>query len=57
MSRPPTAGPTNPERLTMVADVTLAAVSSSGVRARVGRSAPCAGWKAVDATVTTTAST
>lgn len=56
ISRPPAAGPTNPDTFRIVADVTFAAVSSSGVRAREGRSAACAGWKAVEATVTTTAS-
>ena len=45
------------KRVIAVDDVTFAAVSSSGVRASDGSSAAWAGWKAVDAMVTSTAST
>ena len=56
-SRPPRAGPTQKPRLSIVLELTLAAVSSSGVVASEGSSAACAGWKAVLITATVPAST
>ena len=53
---PPRAGPTQMPRLSIVLELTLAAVSSSGVRARDGRSADCAGWNPVAITATKDAS-
>jgi hypothetical protein len=44
---PPSAGPTKVPMLSTVEEVTLAALSSSGVRARDGSKAACAGRKAV----------
>ena len=46
--KPPSAGPSRPVRVATVPEATFAAVSSSGVRARAGRAAACAGWNAVD---------
>ena len=53
---PPSAGPTQKPRLSIVLELTLAAVSSSGVLARDGKIAACAGWKAVVVTATAAAS-
>jgi hypothetical protein len=47
---PPIAGPATLVTLSIVLEVALAAVSSSGVRASEGKTAACAGRKAVDAT-------
>jgi hypothetical protein len=46
-SAPPIAGPAKVPTLSIVERTTFAAVSSSGVRARWGRSADSAGRKAV----------
>ena len=54
---PPSAGPTQKPRLSIVLELTLAAVSSSGVFASEGSSADCAGWKAVLITATVPART
>ncbi len=51
------AGPTNEPTLSNVLDETLAAVSSSGVRASVGSSADSAGLKTVPMIDVQTAST
>jgi hypothetical protein len=48
---PPSAGPTNVPMLSTVEEVTLAALSSAGVRASDGSSAACAGRKAVPTTL------
>ena len=56
-SSPPSAGPAQKPRLSSVLELTLAAVSSSGVRASEGSRAACAGWKAVEITATSAAST
>ena len=47
---PPRAGPAQDPRLSSVLELTLAAVSSSGVLASAGRRAACAGRKAVEIT-------
>ena len=47
----PSAGPANEPTLSIVLDETFAAVSSSGVRAIVGRSAASAGRNTVPAVV------
>ena len=54
---PPRAGPTQKPRLSMVLELTLAAVSSSGVLASEGSSADWAGWNAVLITATVAART
>ena len=54
--RPPRAGPTQKPRLSIVLELTFAAVSSSGVFASEGRSAAWAGWNAVLITATVPAS-
>ena len=54
--RPASAGPANIPTLATVFMTALAAVSSSGVSTSEGRSAPCAGWNAVDVIVESTAS-
>ena len=53
---PPSAGPTQKPRLSIVPELTFAAVSSSGVFASEGRSADWAGWNAVLITATVRAS-
>jgi hypothetical protein len=53
---PPSAGPAKLPTLSIVLEATLAAVSSAGSRAREGRIAACAGWKAVATTATSTVS-
>ena len=55
-STPASAGPANMPTLVTVFITAFAAVSSSGVSTREGRSAPCAGWKAVDTIEASTAS-
>ncbi len=53
---PPSAGPANVPTLSIVLPTAFAAVSSTGVLARDGVSAACAGWKAVETIATSTAS-
>ena len=53
---PPRAGPRNEPTLSIALELTLAAVSSSGVRASDGSSAACAGRNVFEATATKVAS-
>ena len=53
---PPTAGPANMPRLSIVLETTFDAVSSSGVEARLGMIAAWAGRNAVDTTTPIAAS-